>query len=281
MKRIVVGMDDSSSARDALSWAAALANATASEVVAVNAFVPMQSEMRPGYLERLRDDQAGLLRQWCGDLLDGVRSSMTVVDGDPRDQLPAVLERLDADLLVVASRGDRSRGPGFLHTGSVVESLAHRLERPMAVIPPGSPPQITRVVVGVDGSEHGATAIRWASDIATATGASVTAIAVEEPGRPISELTDAEQWQHASEVILATEWAAPLAALEDFHGVVTRGRPVAEAIVDLAEHDHADLVVVGARGVGGFSGLRIGGTALAVLHRASRPVVLTPPSDFG
>lgn len=47
-------------------------------------------------------------------------------------------------------------------------------------------------------------------------------------------------------------------------------------IVDEAAGVDADLVVAGARGVGGVSGLRIGGTALAILHRADRPVVLVP-----
>ena len=39
---------------------------------------------------------------------------------------------------------------------------------------------------------------------------------------------------------------------------------------------HGDLLVVGARGLGGFSGLRIGGTAMGLLHRAELPLVVVP-----
>ena len=118
-------------------------------VVVVNAHVPGQSEMRPGYLERLRERRADELRQWCGDLLDEVPSSMEIVDGDPRDVLREALDRHSADLLVVASAGHRSRGPGFLHVGSVVEYLAHHLEHPLAVITPGAEPTVDRIVIGI------------------------------------------------------------------------------------------------------------------------------------
>jgi nucleotide-binding universal stress UspA family protein len=40
----------------------------------------------------------------------------------------------------------------------------------------------------------------------------------------------------------------------------------------------ADLLVIGTRGAGRFSGVRIGGVAMKVLHQASLPVVLVPPA---
>lgn len=281
IKRIVVGVDGSAPSIDALAWATSLAAATGAEIVAVNAHQPMQSEMRPGYLERLREQRAGELEQWCAEAAGEAGSTVTVtrdvIDGDPRDVLPLAVERHDADLLVVASEGHNSRGPGFLHIGSVVEFLAHHLERPLAVITPGSPPGIRRIVIGVDGSDHGAHAIEWVAEVATATAAHVTAVAVAEPGHPIATTDVDDDWQVASERILAHDWAAPLAELPGgFTGFVSRAAPVADVIVDEANINETDLVVVGARGVGGVTGLRIGGTALAVLHRADRSVVLVP-----
>jgi nucleotide-binding universal stress UspA family protein len=281
MERILVGMDGSAPARDALRWAANLATITGAEVIAVNALLPVQSEKRPGYLERLRRQRADDLEQWCGDVLDQVGSTLVVDDGDPRDVLPAAMKRHGADLLVVASSGEHSRGPGFLHVGSVVEFLAHHLHHPLAVIAPKAAPDIAHAVIGVDGSEHGREAIRWIAEVAGATGARVTAVAVAEPGHPIASSAEDADWQLASERILAHDWAAPLAELGDrFTAVVSRAAPVADVIVDEAETSGADLVVVGARGLGGVTGLRIGGTALAVLHRADRSVVLVPsPAD--
>jgi nucleotide-binding universal stress UspA family protein len=273
IQRIVVGMDGSQSARDALRWAAALAAATGAEVSAVHAFVPMQSEKRPGFLERLRARQVESLAEWCGDILAGVPSTQEVVDGEPGDVLPDSMTRHHADLLVVASQGD-SGGPGFLHVGSVVEGLAHHLDHPMAVITPAAAPAITRIVTGIDTSEHGIRAIDWSADIARATGASVIAVAVDD--HPLAA-TDEVDWEDATDSMRAAGWAAPFADLGDrFTGVLSRARPVPDALLGHASTAAADLVVVGARDVGDVIGLRIGGTALAVLHRADRPVLIVP-----
>jgi nucleotide-binding universal stress UspA family protein len=282
MERIVVGMDGSATTRGALEWAAALARATGAELIAVNAHVPMQSEMRPGYLERLRAQRQQDLASWCEGALDGVESRLEVVDGDPRDVISGAIERHDADLLVVASSGETSRGPGFLRIGSVVEHLAHHLDRPMAVVAPDTAPEITKIVVGVDGSEHGRRAIEWTAAVAEATGAAVTAVAVAEPSHPLANIEHTADWRAAAERQLTERWAAPLAALGDrYHAVVSDTVPVADALVRAGGDERADLVVVGARGLGGFSGLRIGGTALGVLHRAKRSVALVPSAPRG
>ena len=52
--------------------------------------------------------------------------------------------------------------------------------------------------------------------------------------------------------------------------------PVA-ALTEAGIREQVGLVVVGTRGVGGFSGLRLGTTALKVLHQSGLPVVLVPP----
>ena len=55
--------------------------------------------------------------------------------------------------------------------------------------------------------------------------------------------------------------------------VVTEGS-AAQALVDASEG--ADLLVVGARGHGGFLGLVLGSVANQVLHHATCPVVIVP-----
>jgi nucleotide-binding universal stress UspA family protein len=280
MKRIVVGLDGSEASVDATRWAAALAEAVGAEVVVVNAYVPVQSEIRPAYFERLRREQAELMATWCSDSLSSVPHRLQVSDGDPRDALPAAAAEHDADLLVVASTGSSGRTPGLLHLGSVVEYLAHHVERPLAVITTDASHTIARIVIGVDGSAHSRRAVRWAGELAAATGAAVTAVAVEEAGRPICAAEDDGAWLQGAEAVIRQDWAAPLNELgERFEVVAARELPVAETVLSLAADEGADLVVMGVRGVGGVTGVRIGGVALATLHRADRPVVLVPPAD--
>jgi len=60
----------------------------------------------------------------------------------------------------------------------------------------------------------------------------------------------------------------------EVEGRVRVGLP---AGVLLAESARADLVVVGSRGLGGFTGLLVGSVSLQVAEHARRPVVVTRP----
>jgi nucleotide-binding universal stress UspA family protein len=53
--------------------------------------------------------------------------------------------------------------------------------------------------------------------------------------------------------------------------------PAAELIVAIAEREHADLVVVGSRGMSGIEHLMFGSTTEGVLRRAGTSVLVVPP----
>jgi len=54
------------------------------------------------------------------------------------------------------------------------------------------------------------------------------------------------------------------------------GGPAAEVICDIALREHADVIVVGARGLSGFERVVFGSTAEGVLRRSEVPVLLVP-----
>ncbi len=279
MGPIVVGVDGSSESRDALAWATRLAEALAAEIVVVRAWRPESSEVRPETAKRLEAARRSELEGFCGSRLDHLRHELIVVDGDPRDVLVEQAHAREAAAVVVASVGASGHRPGLLRVGSVVEYLAHHVDRPLVVIPPGSTTAPGAIVVAVDGSDHARAAVEWVRRLADGGLAveSITALVVDQPELGLSGASD-RPWTAQAEDLVRTRLAAPLAELGVPFVPVARGEaPVPETILDVAESAGADLVVIGTRGTGGVTGLRIGGVALAVLHRADRPLVLVPP----
>jgi nucleotide-binding universal stress UspA family protein len=277
MKQLIVGADGSEVAGDAVAWSGRLAAALGAEVLAVNCFRPSYSEMPPEVHDHLLADcERALAESWVVPAVEAGAEVRTVVrEGDPRDQLMAVAEDEGADLLVLGRTGIGG-GPGFLHLGSVVEHAAHRYSGPLAVIPTGWSRGIERIVVGVDGSEGSRSAIAWVADIAPALHASVIAVQVQEPLVEWTPATSPDNWRRDVERHI-DEWTAPLRESGvSAESVAQENLHPADGLLGVARARGGDLLVVGTRGLGGFTGLRTGGVALKVLHHASLPLALIP-----
>lgn len=261
MERIIVGVDGSAASRAALRWAAAIGRPLDAEVIVVNAWTPVPSELKPSYLERLTAERFDWLSGWCEPELTEVKHRFAVPVGDPRNALPEAVEAEEADLLVIASTGSSGAEPGFLHLGSVAEMLVHHTTIPLAVLPPGCEAPGTRALLATDGSDQAGAAARWLASVAPATGHTVLAVTVVDD----ADAADLD------------EWTAPLAeaGLAVEPRVITGGPPAVGILDDVADRD-ADLVVMGMRGTGTITGMRLGSVATRVLRRAEVPVVLIP-----
>jgi nucleotide-binding universal stress UspA family protein len=131
-----------------------------------------------------------------------------------------------------------------------------------------------RIVVGVDGSESSTCALRWALDEAETRGAGLTVLMawdyLSPPGRETFD--PAYDEEVALEVLDGI--VRPLAAERPAVPVETRAvcdfpaRALLEAAAD------ADLLVVGARGLGGFAGLLLGSVSQQCVTHAPCPVVV-------
>jgi nucleotide-binding universal stress UspA family protein len=140
------------------------------------------------------------------------------------------------------------------------------------------------IVVGVDSSDGARRALEWAV---------------------------AEARHHGSKVVAVHTWNVPIAPVgpgvaavsfntDDFknagqqafdaamQGVSTEGVEVeqrlvegspANALMDTAREERADLLVVGTRGHGGFTGMLLGSVSSALAHHSPVPLVIVPPAD--
>jgi len=157
---------------------------------------------------------------------------------------------------------------------------------------PGDVERRPRIVVGVDGSPGAATALRWALAEARLRQAVLRVVhawmvplieALPEAsvlGRTPLGTADEELYDHlradAMEVLDASLHLArkeePEPELE-IEGELAEAR-AASALIDAAKD--ADLLVVGSRGRGGFSGLLLGSVSAQCVHHAPCPVVVVP-----
>ncbi len=141
------------------------------------------------------------------------------------------------------------------------------------------------IIVGVDGSGHSQRALEWAMNEAAMRHAPLTILTVHPAivgyfGAMVTSPADldlTEQTQAAVKV----EADKVLAGLSGPHpeSVTVRaahGYPVEELV---SASKDADMVVLGSRGVGGFTRMLLGSTAGQVVQHAHCPVLIVPPED--
>jgi len=136
------------------------------------------------------------------------------------------------------------------------------------------------LVVGVDGSDGSRGALAWAGRLTLATGAHVVAVHVLTYNRELlrdSTLDTMRTWRRELKDDLRTKWVEPLIAAGVEHRcLVVEGESPAAGLLETADRERADLLIVGAQGSGGLADRVLGGVSYRVTHRAHQPVVVVP-----
>ncbi|WP_433684582.1 universal stress protein [Nocardia sp. CA-119907] len=199
--------------------------------------------------------------------------STFVVEAPP---IPVLLDRSkDARMLVVGTRGLGAFRRGLL--GSVSTAVARHAHCPVAVIP--EPENYTPdrllgpVLVGIDGSPASVRAIGIAFDEAVNRNVAVRAVlAWSEFNRYIARA----DMQKEAEELLSESLAGYAEQYPDLEvqRVVAEDRPARRL---LAESEDAQLIVVGSHGRGGFAGMTLGSVSQAVLHATDCPLIIARP----
>ena len=139
-----------------------------------------------------------------------------------------------------------------------------------------------KILVGVDGSEGSAHALRWAVEEGRLRGWEVEALLawgfLDQHHTIVSE---GFQPGYGTDEALAALDGYVTEAVGPEQAASVRRQTVADlparALID-ASH-HAELVVVGARGLGGFKGLLLGSVSQKVLNHAGCPVAVIRQDD--
>jgi nucleotide-binding universal stress UspA family protein len=141
----------------------------------------------------------------------------------------------------------------------------------------------TRIVVGTDGSETAAEAVRQAVDLAKLSGAQLSIVSAFEPvskrrlegeqqGAPVDVQHEIGPREDVNLVLDAAAAAAKAEGLEvQTHPV--EGGP-SEALLGVAEETNADLIVVGNKGMTGARRFLLGSVPNNVSHHAPCSVMI-------
>jgi nucleotide-binding universal stress UspA family protein len=285
---IVVGVDGSSSALEAVEWAAQECARHRVPLRLVHALlIPVR-----GYPELLiaehevRQAMEGQAATWLAEAERTARANAPTVDVEAVRLTGAVVpvlveESRRARMIVLGSQG--LGGFTGLLVGSTAVGLSAHGACPVVVVR-GTPAADAPVVVGVDGSPASEAAIGFAFEAASTRGVPLTAVMtwtdflVDSPYNEARLAIDWEQVQEAERRLLAQRMAGWQEKYPDVRvdRVVLRDRPV-RALLKLAED--AQLLVVGSRGHGGFTGMLLGSTSQALVYHAPCPLAVVRPTS--
>jgi nucleotide-binding universal stress UspA family protein len=145
------------------------------------------------------------------------------------------------------------------------------------------PPMFDAMVVGTDGSETAKEAVRQATVLAKRLGATIHLVSAYEPvpeGRlreERSQVPDDLQWMvNPREDVSTTLDEAGETIREEGVEVATHAREgdPADAILDVAEEQGADLIIVGNKGMTGAKRFLLGSVPNKVSHHAPCSVMI-------
>jgi nucleotide-binding universal stress UspA family protein len=283
---VVVGVDGSASSLAAVEAAAREARLRRAGLRVVHAFVwpathvPLGAwPLGPpdGGIRTMVEHLVAEAVQRARKAAPEVDVSHVVVTGEPLTVLEA--QSRAAELVVVGSRG--MGGFVGLLVGSTAVHLVSHGRCPVLVVREQSSAQ-GPVVLGVDGSPAGERAVDFAFAEAAFRQADLVALHAwstwnaqlpppQDASLPYANPAGAlavEEQRLLAEAIAGHQERYPEVAVE--HQVV-HGR-TREALIEASRT--AQLVVVGARGRGGFAGLLLGSVSQALLHHAHCPVTV-------
>jgi nucleotide-binding universal stress UspA family protein len=313
-ERILFADDGSPLARSAVPRAAAIARANDSHVLVVRAsraagIAPDEIDYYAWdhyFTDDAREQAASDPQEAEPHLNDVVRdlqargvlhTGSVVLRGDAAETLTEAADELEANLLVMSSRGASGLRRAVL--GSVADHLIrHARETPILLSPPpddDAPPVeqgIERVMLTLDGSDLSQAALPYAEHLARSLDVPLYLVRVTEseadlmhatmpsgmPAAATISLEDAQQMagEQFNAAIIDLRALAETLTARGLHEVVIEvleGDP-ASAIIEASERLEADVIVMATRGRGGIGRLVLGSVADSVARRSERAAVL-------
>lgn len=300
--RILVPLDGSPFAEQALPRAAALAAHHGAELLLVQALDlaspqasvdPMEAPLLPAPVA-IREAVEAYLRQQARHAsgLGAPAVRVLVLDGPPVEGLAEAVESEKVDLVVLTTHGRGAVRRMFL--GGVAHGLLHRLVIPLLLIRPGEAAQpvagFRRVLLPVDQTGFSEQALATAERVTAGMKPELTVLSVVTAWPATGFEADAGVVAGLYEELTARElrerevYVAQVASElrarghEVVRGRIELGGSVAGTILDVATGTDADLIAIATHGRRGARGLMLGSVADKVVRGAECAVLVQRPA---
>ena len=271
LNNIIFATDFSTAAEAALPFAARIARSFGAKLFAVHAKMPENyalpsTEVWPAAIAQLEEKKVELTRNMY-NRFPSVESEVLIGEGSVCGVVEAVADEKKADLIVVGTSG--RRGIGKFVLGSVAEEILRRAKCPVLTVGPYyemeplGEVKFSKIVYATNFGEASPAAAAYAVAFAEEYQAHLTLLHVIEHPK-VGELVSPHELEASAIELLrglvpqqAELWCEPKA-------IALRGSP-AERILETAEKEKADLIVMGVREAKGV--VRATHLPAAVLHQ--------------
>jgi len=280
--RILVPLDGSELAERTLAPALALSEAMTSKIIFLRVIetssLPRDPDMYQRMIERYESEVKYYLRSLQSrSLFSAINTESITAAGRPAESIINYTQKNDVDLIVMSSQ-DRS-GVGRWFFGSVADRVLHGATCDVLLIHPQvdiDPFSYKRILVPLDGSSLAEQALEPAFELAKAVSAELLLLrAVVLPLVPVEPVLG---WQ-GTDAVMDTDGNEARRYLLDVKRALDKSPvptnvdvvpgPAANAIIDYADGEEIDLIVMSSRGLSGISRWVFGSVTEKVLRGAN------------
>lgn len=288
--KLLVGVDDTPMARDAVNLAALIALRTGA-TLALAHVVRDQPPSVAGW-DEYEEGQRALAEHLF-------EQAVSTLAGEFEFETHVIVDKSDAQGLIELARdvnaaavvvGSSHRGAaGRVLVGSVGERLLHGADRPVIVAPRGYEVQehsMQRIAVAYDGGDEARTALDAAVDFSRQARTDLKLIAVSDPSMfivtlppdMVSAVNSVELERQHMDALggILDEAAEAIESPPEVTTEIRSGTPAAELAAVGSGDDPVDLLVCGSRGYGPVKIVLLGSVSAKLVRSAECPVMVVP-----
>ena len=281
-QRILVPTDLSDFAALALRYAAIFSSRMDAKITLLYAddiFFPIEATGMPlgYYLENAPESREELLQrliEHARKYAAGLDVDGRVVSDSPARAILRTAEEIDADLVIMGTHGRRGLRRAFL--GSVTESVLRHTSRPVLTVAPsrfpaGKEKRVHTILCPVNFTDISREALGYATELALAFDAELRLLYVAEGGdsAPPKDIG-----------LKLAQWVAPSLGDRLRYQEVTTHGDAASRVLQVAEQNDVDLIVVGALHRRFSDTTAIGTTTEHLTRFSNRPVLTVSVHDM-